>query len=368
MRKMKTGVTLSALLSLAVLSSSALWVSSASAQGEAEAGADSRSRIRLAEEPAAPTAEAETSAEERAPVKPPATTADTPESDAAAASEGEQVPTERTGSEVATEPTQEPVPNDAVPKDAVPNDGTAEDKSQPRIIDISADDDVAKEDLPPTEEPKISGSQLPFTYHMNHVDVSGGFRVVGTGSEGLEPFLVDPVLADVYVRAGMAFAVADRIALAPHLELGGASTSATVRGMSSELDKTHLSLGLEGRYHFIHRMFGYVRVAPGLEFVTASIGDDGDSGVLVNDNKRPGSVAFQLDAAVGASIRLFGSDDGRKRNPRLWAFAEGGYRASTDHKLNMVIDSDGPRRAVPIELSPLDFSGGFFSAGLMASF
>lgn len=357
MRKMKTTVAFSATL----LFVSTFWVSSALAQSrEGEAGADKRPRIRLAEEPAEPSAEA------------PSEGATVPQESTPASETAPPVtPESAVGSEPATGlgPAAATADADATEEaGATAETEAAEDKSQPRVIDISADDDIAKEDLPPPEEPKIRGSQLPFTYHVNHVDVSGGFRVVGTPSDGLQPFLADPVLVDVYVRGGMAFAVTDRIAIAPHLELGTASTSATVRGMSSQLDKAHLSLGLEGRYHFIHRMFGYVRVAPGLEFVSASIGDEGDSGVLVNDDKAPGSVAFQLDAALGASLRLFGSDDGRKRNPRLWVFAEGGYRASGDHTLSMVIDGGGPRRAVPVELTPLDFSGGFFSTGLMASF
>lgn len=368
MRTMKTKIALTA----ALLSVSTLWASGALAQsGAAEPGADKRPRIRLSDDeptadasaPSSSSATPEAKKAEAAPTVPaPTTTGESP------AAQGEKVLPESPESEVGTGPREGLGPVD-VPSDGEPqsSDAETEDKSQPRVIDIS-NREIAEEDLPPPEEPKIRGSQLPFTYHMNHVDVSGGFRVVGTRSEGLEPFLVDPVLVDAYVRGGMAFSVTDRIAIAPHLELGGASTSATVRGMSSQLDKAHLSLGLEGRYHFIHRMFGYVRVAPGLEFVSASIGSDIDSGELVSDDKSPGSVAFQLDAAVGASLRLFGSDDGRKRNPRLWVFAEGGYRASSDHTLSMVIDGGGPRRAVPIELAPLDFSGGFFSAGLMASF
>lgn len=367
MRTMKTTIALSA----ALLSVSTLWASSTLAQsGAAEAGEDKRPRIRLAEETAKPSteapSEAATAPQGSSPPEAAATAAPQPASETAVPGTPE--------SEVGTEPSTGLGPAGGTAEveatgapDAEGESEAAEDKSQPRVIDISKRE-IAEEDLPPPAEPKIRGSQLPFTYHLNHVDVSGGFRVVGTPSAGLEPFLVDPVLVDGYVRGGMAFAVTDRIAVAPHLELGGASTSATVRGMSSQLDKTHLSLGLEGRYHFIHRMFGYVRVAPGLEFVSASIGDDGDSGELVNDNKRPGSVAFGLDAALGASLRLFGSDDGRKRKPRLWVFAEGGYRVSGDHTLSMVVDGGGPRRAVPIELAPLDFSGGFFSTGLMASF
>lgn len=373
MRKMKTSVALPATL----LSFSALWVSSATAQeSDAEAGVEKGPRIQLAEDPAEQSVEPEASTQQGAAKA----AAEADERTAPPASAGQApAPGAETVPEAETQPTGVPADSSA-PVDGPEQADTlgetgpgagesagVEDESQPRVIDVSATE-VAEEDLPPPEEAKVPGSQLPFTYHLNHIDVSAGFRVVGTPDDGLQPFLVDPVLADVFVRGGMAFAVTDRIAFAPHLELGAAGTSATVREMSSELDKVHLSLGLEGRYHFIHRMFGYARVAPGLEFVSARIGSATESGVLVNDDKWPGSVAFQLDAAVGASLRLFGPDDGRERNPRLWAFAEGGYRVSGAHTLSMVIEGDGPRRAVPIELSPLDFSGGFFSTGLMASF
>ncbi len=237
--------------------------------------------------------------------------------------------------------------------------------SEPRIIDVSADKDAP----PPVEDPETPGSELPFTYHMNHVDVSGGFRFAGTPNEGLEPFMVDPVFADVYIRGGMAFAIADRIAIAPHIELGGGSASANVRSLPSQLDKAHVSLGLEGRYHFIHRMFGYVRVAPGIEIVNATIDLEGIGTELTSENDWPGSVAFQLDAALGASIRLFGPNDGQRRVPRLWAFAEGGYRASGKHELTLsVAEGEGPPRSTSVDLAPLNLSGGFFSTGLMASF
>lgn len=368
MRHMKTEAACTALLL------STLVVSQAYAQAGAAEGGDQRPRIRLSDGDTKPDAEAPersapvaTSAPADAAKKP--APPETPEPSGGAGSATEPGSTSSVSaqpSEDAAAGASEVGSTEAESKDADPEAETTRDLSEPRVIDTS--EPIAEEDLPPPEEPKLRGSQLPFTYHLNHVDVSGGFRIVGTGSDGLEPFLVDPVLGDVYVRGGIAFGVTDRIAVAPHLELGTASTSASVRGLSTDLTKVHLSLGLEGRYHFIHRMFGYVRVAPGLEFVQASISDGEAGGTLVNDNKDPGSVAFQLDAALGASLRLFGSDDGRKRNPRLWAFAEGGYRVSADHQLSMVMEGSGPRRAVPIDLPPLNFSGGFFSMGLLATF
>jgi hypothetical protein len=367
MRLMKTQAAFTALLF------SSLLVSFAQAQaGSAEAGADKRPRIRLSDgsekpgtEKPAPPSQAAPGGEKVLPETPESEVGTGPATGLGPASSASP------GVEATEAEPQADGPPAAEPSEAEGTTagaqaaGSSDDKSQPRVIDISG---IAEEDLPPPAEPKLRGSELPFTYHLNHVDVSGGFRIVGTGSDGLEPFLVDPVLGDVYVRGGLAFGVTDRIAVAPHLEIGTASTSASVRGLSTELDKVHLSLGLEGRYHFIHRMFGYVRVAPGFEFVEASIGDGEESGTLVNDDKKLGSVAFQLDAALGASLRLFGSDDGRKRNPRLWAFTEGGYRASGDHQLSMVMEGGGPRRAVPIDLPPLNFSGGFFSMGILATF
>ncbi len=265
--------------------------------------------------------------------------------------------------------TTEAPPEEAKAPGSEEGAGDAKKLSEPRVIDISSDDEKPMDpaDLPP-EEPKIPASQLPFTYHVNHIDVHGGFRIVGTYDDELEPFLVDPVMADVFVRGGMAFGLTDRIAIAPSIELGAASGTATVREIDSQIDKVHATLGVEGRYHFIHRMFGYARLAPGLEFVDARLGIEDTSGEL-SSGKFPGSVGFQFDAALGASLRLFGPSDGRKRDPRLWVFAEGGYRASTKHELSLSVDEDdGPRRAAPVDLAPLHFSGGFFSTGLMASF
>src|SRR5690606_8518900 len=95
---------------------------------------------------------------------------------------------------------------------------------EPRVIDISADEPV-DEDEPASQrrsEPKIRGSLLPFTYHMNHVDLVGGFRAVGVHNDGLQPFLVDPVLVDTFIRAGGAFTIADRFAFALNGEIGSA--------------------------------------------------------------------------------------------------------------------------------------------------
>src|SRR5690606_20479030 len=122
---------------------------------------------------------------------------------------------------------------------------------EPRVIDISAADDEEEPSAAHRpSEPKVRRSELPFTYHMNHIDVLGGFRVVGVHSDGLQPFLVDPVLADTFIRAGGAFTIVDRFAFAANAELGAAESSATVRTLDSQIDKVNFSLGLEGRYHF----------------------------------------------------------------------------------------------------------------------
>src|SRR5690606_1026221 len=94
----------------------------------------------------------------------------------------------------------------------------------------------------------------------------------GVHNDGLQPFLVDPVLVDTFIRAGGAFTIADRFAFALNGEIGSARSTATVRELDSQIEKLNVSVGVEGRYHFLHRMYAYARVAPGLEYVNASIG------------------------------------------------------------------------------------------------
>lgn len=235
------------------------------------------------------------------------------------------------------------------------------DLSVPRVIDISKEKGVEE---PPPLEPEIDPNTLPFTYHMRHVDMVVGFRVVGTPSDGLEPFLVDPVMVDAFTRIGAAFPLAERVSIAGSFEgsLSGADESA--RDIQTTLDIARITLGVEGRYHFHHRFYAYGRLAPGLELATVQLDVSSGDSVTLRDER---DIAFHADGSAGLAMRFAGASDGTRRGVRFWGFIEGGYRLATKHGMNLSAE-DGPARIRPPELASYSTSGGFVSSGLMLTF
>jgi hypothetical protein len=339
------------------------WSGSALAQAK-PAG---KAQIRLAPAKADAKAPAQPAPAQPAPATAPAPA---PEAAGASAAEGATAPAESSDEKVLPESPEsqagtQPAPGFGPAPAAEPHEG-AEDAaalSEPRIIDTSKDDGDEDSEPEPEPELEINGDELPFTYHMRHIDFALGVRVVGAMSDGLEPYLYDPVLVDTYGRIGGAFQLSDKFALGIQGEFGGATGSAYVRDSESVFTKTHITAGFEGRYHFMHRMYAYGRVAPGLEIADAKITIDYDD--ELTDRK----VGFQVDGAAGVAFRFAGTSDGRKRSVRFWGFAEGGYRLSTKHKFELAADEDtGPARTAPLEMSALSTSGGFGSLGLMLTF
>jgi hypothetical protein len=204
---------------------------------------------------------------------------------------------------------------------------------------------------------------------MRHIDLALGLRFVGTPDDGLEPFLVDPVMVDLYARAGMAFPIHDRIAIAGLVEGSVSGSEARARDTYTSLNIGRLALGVEGRYHFHHRLYAYGRVAPGSEFAGAEFGTQEGAGVNMVDGGSlfRQSTVFQIDGSLGLALRFAGSSDGTKKGVRFWGFAEGGYRHAGKHKFVLEAEN-GPPRVQPIELEPLSTSGGFFSTGLLLTF
>lgn len=204
---------------------------------------------------------------------------------------------------------------------------------------------------------------LPFTYHLEHFDLALGIRVASALDTELEPFLYDPVMVEPVLRLGTAFQLAERFAIAGQIEGSVFESEAGARSLDTSLSLKRVTLGIEGRYHFHHRVFAYARLAPGLEFGKAELSADLGSELGLMDN----STAFHLDASGGLALRLAGSNKGTVRSVRFWMFLEGGYRMATKHKFDLQ-NEDGPSRSTGLELPGLHASGGFGTGGLMLTF
>lgn len=219
----------------------------------------------------------------------------------------------------------------------------------------------AGEDEPPLEDP--DPNTLPFTYHVNHLDLQAGVTMIRAGSDGLEPYRNKPFLAQGFARFGGTVYATDRIGVSLTGGLAGGSYNSSVREQSSHLGLFELNAGAELRYHFHHRLYAYGRLSGGPELATTQIGGDYDDDAL-----EANSWAFRGDGTVGAAVRLFGNSDGQVRGPRLWFFGDIGYRLATQHKQEMQVVDGGPARPEEVDMENFSTSGLTGSLGLSLTY
>lgn len=231
--------------------------------------------------------------------------------------------------------------------------------ANPYALNLTKGQSPPPENTP--EAAELDPATLPFTYHQLHFDLAIGAQIASAQNNGLEPFMSGEVLPEVFFRAGGVFYQSGPFALALNGELGLLTRHSTIRQEDTRLALTRLNLGAEGRYHFHHRLFASLRLAPGVEH--ASIRAE-DAEVSYEDD----SWKFAFDASAGLAFRFAGSSDGRQRSPRAWVFLEGGAHFAGEH--SPVLDADGraPQRPEAIVLDPFKTSGPFLSLGLMASY
>lgn len=213
-------------------------------------------------------------------------------------------------------------------------------------------------------EPKPDYSALPWTYHQRHLDLAVGLAFYRTADTALVPFLEAPVLVEGLVRAGGVLFSSGLFSLAALGEFGGSQGQSEARSVDTSIRFLHLAAGVEPRVHLHPRVFVYGRVMAGSEHSTAKVGYDGASNQL-----KGSSWSFRVDGNLGAAVRLAGSPDGRKRSPRLWAFVEGGYNYTTDHRAELEAkEEDAPPRTTDLEIEPYSSRGARGSLGLMTTF
>jgi len=212
-------------------------------------------------------------------------------------------------------------------------------------------------------EPKLDYSALPQTYHIKHVDLGLGVRVRSLTSDGLAPYLDDPVGVEAVGRLSATVVERAPVGLSVTLEASGFSRRGMARDTETRLQVVDMAAGLEGRYLLRHFLATYARLGLGAEL---SMMDYGCSGC--DDLHAEGSNwAFLVTGSLGLAVRVLGSSDGRKRAARGWLFLEGGGNFATKHKGTLEV-TDGPNRAEPVELASFSTSGGQGTLGLMVTY
>jgi hypothetical protein len=195
--------------------------------------------------------------------------------------------------------------------------------------------------------------------HQSHFFLGIGPRVGFVSDEGLDPFSDTDVFSQVAIFGGSTLLTDGQLSLAVLAEWDYGERSATARGLPAELGVHRVSLGAEGRYHVLRRLYGYVRVAPGALYTWARL------------NQLETDVwAFSADASLGAAFELFGAKSGETNKPRGWVSLNGGYGFATaaDLTLSPTKDSNTPERTASVELDALSMSGPFVGGAVSLTY
>jgi hypothetical protein len=194
-------------------------------------------------------------------------------------------------------------------------------------------------------------------HHQDHWLGFIGFRVGKVSSSGFDPFADSDELLQFSAGLGRTVMTSGNLSLAGLFlyDVGGRSNEA--RGANTDLTVHRLTLGAEGRYHFLRQLFVFGRVAPGAIHSIAKIEDVSTS---VSDLATRDWV-FATDLSAGATFDLTGfAKYSRKRKVAAWISFEGGYGFAGESDLSMTADGgDGPVRAEPLDLGPLALAGPF---------
>jgi hypothetical protein len=236
-------------------------------------------------------------------------------------------------------------------------------RSQEKRAETEAETEAAAapeaDTLPPTRDEKPEPDDGMLGTHQDHWFLALGARVGFIGNEGLDPFSTTDALSQVAIQGGRTLFTDGDVSLALLLEWNYGARTATARGLATDLEVHRISLGAEGRYHLLRRLYGYARLAPGVLHQYAKVAE--------LDTAR---VAFSADASAGAAVEVFGPKAGMTNRARCWLSFGGGYGFGSETKLTLS-PSDGsstPERTAALSLEPLSLGGPFVVATVSVTY
>jgi len=201
--------------------------------------------------------------------------------------------------------------------------------------------------------------QTPSRVGPRRWELTAGVRTAFIKDPAFDPFSNNDAFAQFSLSGAGVIARVDRLAFVAGAILDVGSTNAVARSAPSQLSMTRLSALAEGRYQPWSRLYGFVRVAPGLLHGSASLTDaSSPSGSSLGTSFN----AFSVDASAGAALRL-GSLGETKLS--AWMIGDGGYGWVQSERLLLApsLGADQSKTGT-LDLGSLAASGGFFRIAL----
>lgn len=201
--------------------------------------------------------------------------------------------------------------------------------------------------------------------HQTHFHLNAGLRVSYLSNEGFDLFSKNDELTQISLAFGRTVLAMGETSFDASVLYDWGPSTATARGAKTSLDVHRVSLGLEGRYHLLRRLYLFARLAPGAVRWDADIVDGG-----ADVTREAGDWAFSADLGAGAAVELIGEQRGQSKQPRGFLLADGGYGWTTSSTLELVPGegASAPARLQPLELGELAFRGGYFRVALAITY
>ena len=249
-------------------------------------------------------------------------------------------PLAATPPEQVAEPTVAPVA--AVPNETVAAPTNAAQPAEPAAV---AGSDAAyapdASEAPPI--PAFSADSAPVLAPSSNANrprltVDGGFRMTIVDDSGFDPYATNDVLPSLSVAAGLLPFDSGKMSFGFGAEYTIGGHSAVARGANASLTIHHVSLGFVGRYAVSERLAFGARVAPGLDYLLASLDDASSDRVLGAD-----AFTWVVDATAGLTLTMARPDaDGAMG---LYFVADAGYifAGKADMVFSPETDSEEPR-------------------------
>lgn len=186
-----------------------------------------------------------------------------------------------------------------------------------------------------------------------------GYRGSFVTNAAYNPFSGNDYLPQFSLLASRTLYVSHPFAFAAGVAWDYVNTGAFARQSESSLTLDRVTIPLEGRLHFGDWGYAFARAAPGVAFVRAEIDDPSAPGPLVKER-----WLFATDVSAGYAFPLTLERPKRKRSPRVWLQADGGYGWIANDRLDLVPGGG----ASGVDLGTLALNGAFFRIGLAASY
>lgn len=182
-----------------------------------------------------------------------------------------------------------------------------------------------------------------------------GVRTVFIKGAAFDPFSSGDAFAQFSLSGARVVVRRGRLALVGGAILDLGTSDSTARGAPSELSLTRISALIEGRYRPWSRLYGFVRLAPGLLHGSASMTDASSP---AGDSLGTSFNAFSVDGSAGAAFRI-GSIGSTGLG--AWLTGEGGYGWAPSERLLLTPSLGADQsKAGGLDLGSLTPGGGFF--------